>query len=256
MRALVLLSGGQDSTTVLFKALHDGYDVFCLTLNYGQRHAAELNAACRVYAEATTRYRDQLLGQEVLNIGRILESTSPLVSDNELEQYPDWQSLPGGIEKTFVPLRNQLFLTIAANRAVVHRCELIFIGVSQEDYGGYPDCRVPFMTSIGEAIDHGLEGVAQVDIEAPLILMRKEETVRLAYGIPGCWEALAFSHTAYDGAYPPTGNDHATLLRAKGFEQAGLPDPLIVRAVKEGLMPLPDTPNYRDVAEQFAQERF
>lgn len=254
MRVLVLLSGGQDSTTVLFRALDDGHEVYALTINYGQRHAIEIGAAARVYEEALKHYRPLLLGHEILHIGSILESSSPLVSDNELEQYADHQSLPGGIERTFVPLRNQLFLTIAANRAVAHQCESIHLGVSQEDYGGYPDCRIPFLIAIGDAIDAGLEGVAKVDIEAPLVQMTKADTVRMAASMRGCWEALAFTHTAYDGGYPPVSHDHASLLRAKGFEEAGLPDPLVVRAARENLMPLPHTPNYDDVNRELQQE--
>ncbi|HKX35120.1 MAG TPA: 7-cyano-7-deazaguanine synthase, partial [Rhizorhapis sp.] len=82
-------------------------------------------------------------------------------------------------------------------------------------------------------------------IETPLMDLDKATSVRVAMAIPGCYGALGWSHTAYDGAYPPTGKDHASLLRAKGFELAEIPDPLVVRAVWEDTMALPDAPNYR-----------
>lgn len=240
-KVLIVLSGGQDSTTCLFQAKDLGHEVHALTINYGQRHGREISAA-QIVAE-----RAGVLSHEVLDLGPILKGTSPLVSENELEQYEDKFDLPGGIEKTFVPMRNQLFLTLAANRAVVLGCDEIWTGVCQEDFGGYPDCRDVFIIRLNQAILESLRG--SVDrapvVVTPLMYLDKASTVRLALQHPGCYEALAFSHTGYDGAYPPTGKDHATQLRAKGFEEAGVPDPLVLRAYLEGLMALPDTPNYQ-----------
>ena len=81
-------------------------------------------------------------------------------------------------------------------------------------------------------------------VHAPLLKLDKSETVKLAHELPGCWEALAYTHTSYDGKYPPTDRNHSNLLRAAGFEKAGLPDPLVVRAHQEGFMELPNTHNY------------
>lgn len=241
--ALVILSGGQDSTTCLYWAKQTFYDIHAVTFDYGQRHKREIEAA-RWIAEMA-----EVKSHEVIKIPDILKGTSPLVSDKEPEQYENWQSLPGGLEDTFVPCRNILFLTIAANRAYAHGVTDIVTGVAQEDFGGYPDCRENFIFQMQRALIEGLtlsttEPMRNLIIHTPLMHMSKADTVRLAQNLEGCMAALAHSHTGYDNAYPPTGKDHATLLRAKGFEQAGVPDPLVVRAVNEGLMPYPMTENY------------
>jgi 7-cyano-7-deazaguanine synthase len=239
--ALVVLSGGQDSTTCLFRALRSHTEVHALTFNYGQRHICEIAAANKVARMAG------VATHEVLPLlPGTLHSTSPLVSDARLEQYADHHSLPGGIEKTFVPMRNQLFLTLAANRAVECGADYIYTGVCEEDYGGYPDCRREFIDALETAINlsNGRDA-RRIHIITPLMRLTKAKTVQLALMMPGCYEALAFTHTAYDGIYPPTGHDHATLLRAKGFEEADTPDPLVLRAYLEGAMELPTSANYR-----------
>lgn len=244
-KALVVLSGGQDSTTCLYWAKNQGcYDeIHAVTFNYNQRHQRELDAAQAIAQRAG------VASHEIINLGPVLKGLSPLVSENELEQYADFDSLPGGLEKTFVPMRNQLFLTIAANRAYALGCRTLVTGVCQEDFGGYPDCRRSFIDALEAACNEGTftgrdGAVASLTIQTPLMDLTKAESVDLAARLPGCFEALAWSHTAYDGEYPPKGNDHATLLRAKGFFEAGRPDPLVVRAVAEGLMDLPETSNY------------
>jgi 7-cyano-7-deazaguanine synthase len=258
-KALVVLSGGQDSTTCLYWALAQGYDVQCVTFDYGQRHKIEIDAA-RLIAEKAG------VTTEVIELGPILAGTSPLVSSNELDQYSDMNSLPGGLEKTFVPYRNQLFLTVAANRAYVAGINVLVTGVCQEDFGGYPDCRRSFIDSLQQACTrgshNGVDGApGPLRIETPLMFLTKAASVKLAASLAPapngstCWDALAYSHTAYDGKYPPTGHDHATLLRAKGFFEAGLPDPLVLRAVEEGVMDAPGTANYdflRIVAKEAA----
>jgi 7-cyano-7-deazaguanine synthase len=244
-RAMVVLSGGQDSTTCLFWAMAQGYDVHCVTFDYGQRHAAEIAAAAKVAALAgikATRH-------ELITLGPVLAGTSPLISGAGLEQYANHASLPGGLEKTFVPMRNQLFLTIAANRAYVAGCDVLVTGVCQEDFGGYPDCRREFIDALENACNLGTftgepDTRPPLRILTPLMFLTKAESVSLALRLSGCYAALAYSHTSYDGHYPPTGHDHATLLRAKGFEEAGIPDPLVLRAVGSGLMDLPGSPNY------------
>jgi 7-cyano-7-deazaguanine synthase len=246
-KALVVLSGGQDSTTCLAWAINEGYEVHTISFDYGQKHVVELHAAlavARILGVPASR-------QEFVPLGAgILAGTSPLVNKNaELEQYADHQSLPGGLEKTFVPMRNQLFLTVAANRAYVLGCSVLVTGVCQEDFGGYPDCRRVFIDALQDACNYGTftgqgDTLPPLRILTPLMSLTKAASVHLAMKLPGCMSALAYSHTAYDGQYPPLGHDHATLLRAKGFEEAGIPDPLVLRAVGEGLMASPNTPNY------------
>jgi 7-cyano-7-deazaguanine synthase len=246
-RALVVLSGGQDSTTCLFWARQQFDEVHAITFDYGQRHARELEAAATVAKMAGVKTH------EVLKIPAILRSTSPLVDPGaELEQYASFEQMEEKIgyriELTFVPMRNALFLTIAANRAIALDCRDLVTGVCQQDNANYPDCREVFVRAQEVAIVTALGlGVGRFRIHTPLMDLTKAETVQMAANLPGCWEALAYSHTAYDGAYPPTGRDHATLLRAEGFRQAGMPDPLVVRAYREGLMPLPETDNYDGV---------
>lgn len=243
-RALIVLSGGQDSTTCAFYAKDMGYELHAVTFDYGQRHSVELEAAERI---------GELVGaksHEFIVLGKgVLHSTSPLVSSNKLEQYKDCRHLPGKLEKTFVPMRNQMFLTIAANRAYELGCTAMFTGVCQEDSGGYPDCRQAFIDAVEDACAFGTftgeDGApARLKIMTPLMDLTKAQEIALSLKLPGCYSALAYSHTAYDGQFPPLGHDHATLLRARGFEDAGVPDPLILRAVELGLMDLPNAPNY------------
>lgn len=227
MKSLVLLSGGQDSTTCLFAEQEGGHEVHTLTCFYGQRHDIELKAASAIASMAGVASHETVFFPD-----SVLKGTSPLVSGEKVEHYQDAQHLPGGIEKTFVPMRNALFLIVAANRAVVLGCDRIVTGVSQEDYGGYPDCRDTFIGAMNRAISQALgESVAKPPtIAAPLLYLDKRQTVKLAQSLPGCMEALAFSHTCYEGLFPPCGTCHSCLLRAKGFEQAGVVDPLVERS--------------------------
>lgn len=245
-KCLVILSGGQDSTTCLYWARREFQEIHTITFDYGQRHRIEIDAATKI---ATEGFFKGWVKQHTVVKCPVLQSTSPLVNQSEqLEQYKDWQSLPGGLEKTFVPGRNALFLVMTANRAYCMGITDLVMGICQEDFGGYPDCREVFRTSIQRTLSLAMD--VQIDIHAPLMFLTKSESVKLAMTLPGCMEALAYTHTAYDGKYPPTGHDHASLLRAKGFEEAGVPDPLVVRAWREGLMTLPGTLNYAEIRAQ------
>ena len=246
MKALVVLSGGQDSTTCLFWAKLHFDEIHCVTFDYGQRHSIEIEAALRVAEMAG------VASHEVIHVPGILSSMSPLTSDSTLEQYDNPLQMEAVIgnrrEVTFVPMRTALFLTIAANRAEALGISCIVTGVCQMDNANYDDCRQVFTDAaanyINTALGHDHRGTPEIAILTPLMTMSKSDTVLLAEALPGCWDALAYSHTSYDGKYPPTDMNHANVLRADGFAKAGLPDPLVVRAYNEGLMPLPETANY------------
>lgn len=228
-RVVLLLSGGQDSTTCLFWALANGAsEVHALSVWYGQRHDAELRAASAVLAVAREHYPNAALHHEQLAIGNVLSSTSPLVSSAPLEQYDSAEALPGGVEPTFVPGRNLLFLTLAANRAAAVRADALVTGVCEEDFGGYYDCRRVFVDATERAVAQGFVGSNEwLPILTPLMKLDKAASVRLAVELPGCMAALAVSHTCYAGENPPCGACHACHLRVRGFAEAGVSDPLV-----------------------------
>lgn len=260
-KALVVLSGGQDSTTCLFWAIeqYGVENVHAITFDYGQRHRIEIAAAQTVADIAglsdwiKTGAGDMQSGRhEKVKVPQCLISSSPLTSNNELDRYENFEKMEAEVgdkvEKTFVPMRNTFFFTIAANRAVALGIGNLVTGICQGDNANYPDCTERFSRKLEVAFNESL-GLKPLTgnwlrIVAPLMNLSKAETVKLSYHLPGCWEALAYSHTSYDGKYPPTDPNHSNLLRAEGFRQAGLPDPLVIRAWREGLMQLPETANY------------
>lgn len=242
--ALVILSGGQDSTTCLFMAKHQyGFDnVRAVSFDYGQRHVAEIRSAERVAVLAGVTCHD------IIRIpGNVLRSTSPLMSATPLEQYENAKQMASvigsRIEKTFVPMRNLMFLTIAMNLAVHYGIKDLVTGVCQEDNANYPDCTDRFI-QLATGVFRASLADNRIRIMAPLMHCSKAQTVKIAYAMPDCWKALQYTHTGYDGAYPPTDMNHANVLRAAGFEEAGYPDPLVERAWRDGLMPLPLSANY------------
>jgi len=226
MKRMVILSGGQDSTTCLYWALERSEEVVCVTFDYGQRHRIELECAEKIAQMAG-------VSQETVYLGHLFAGSSPLTDlERPVEHYENADSLPGGLEDTFVPGRNLLFLAVAANRAYVENCDSLVIGVSQEDYGGYPDCREEFIKSMEQTVERALD--RKIAIEAPLLFLDKKQSVEMAAELPGCLEALAHSHTCYEGQFPPCEECHSCLLRIRGFEQAGVVDPLLERAKRVG----------------------
>jgi 7-cyano-7-deazaguanine synthase len=241
-KCLVVLSGGQDSTTCLFWAKENYKQVSTITFNYGQKHSKEVYAAYRIAEMAgISNYR-------LVDVPDILKSKSPLLSSNPLEQYENYDQMDAVIgdrvELTFVPLRNPFFLLVATNHAISLGITDIITGVCASDNANYPDCTEDFIIAM-ETMIHAAMDDNSIRILTPLINLDKKRICQLGRNLgPQCLKALAYSHTSYDGKYPPTDMNHANVLRAKGFEEAGFPDPLVIRAYTDGLMDLPTTSNY------------
>lgn len=238
---LVVLSGGQDSTTSLFyaKKFLQG-PIHAISFDYGQKHKIELDSARGIAKLAGVE------SHEVVQLGEgILKSTSPLVDKTrDVGTYARVDDLPGGVEPTFVPGRNALFIVIAANRMVALGADSLVMGVCQADFGGYFDCRQDFITEFSQGLSIGLAGRKdRVPIHVPLMDMSKADSVKLAARMEGCLPALALSHTCYNGTVPPCLKCHACLLRARGFYEAGIPDPLVVACKAEGTLS-PETPDH------------
>lgn len=212
-KAIVLFSGGQDSTVCLYWAKKYYKDVLALNIFYGQKHWVECNAASKIALIAGVKMEILSLNTEILKGGSILGVAVKHTNPN--------------IAASWVPLRNQLFLTIAFNRAIVYKADAVITGVNAIDYSGYPDCRAEFIRSIEKA--SFLASEISIPIETPLIGMSKKEIVEEGTRLEGCMEALAYSHTCYKGEVPPCCECPACTLRAKGFAEAGIKDPLIER---------------------------
>jgi 7-cyano-7-deazaguanine synthase len=216
-RAIVLLSGGLDSATVLAIAASRGFECYALSVHYGQRHSAELDAARQIAANLGAR-EHRVMGVDLAGIGGSA-LTDPRVAVPE--------SLTVGIPVTYVPARNTMLLSLALGWAEIVGAVDIFVGVNAVDYSGYPDCRPEFIEAFERlarlATKAGVEGVA-FKIQAPLIAMSKVDIIRTGtelgvdYGVTvSCYQARA------DGA--ACGQCDSCRLRAAGFKAARIPDP-------------------------------
>lgn len=216
-RAVVLLSGGLDSTTVLAHARKEGHECWTMSLDYGQRHRAELAAAARVSAAlGAAGHRDF-----PIPIGGFGGSA---LTDAAIE-VPDEGGQ--GIPVTYVPARNTVFLSLALAWAEVLAADAIFIGVNALDYSGYPDCRPAFIEAFNAlsrvATKQGVEG-CPIRIEAPLIEMSKAEIVRHGTAL-GVDYALTVSCYRADEEGRACGHCDSCRFRRQGFEEAGIADP-------------------------------
>jgi 7-cyano-7-deazaguanine synthase len=220
-RAVVLLSGGLDSTTCLALALRDGYEPWPLIFRYGQRHVAELQAA-----EAVAEfYRIPAARRHVVDLGRAIRG-SALTGDGEVPLDRSEAEIGAGIPSTYVPARNLVFLALATSFAEAVGAGHIFIGVNALDYSGYPDCRPEFIAAFREAARlgtrAGIEGHPP-EIHTPLVRLGKADIVRLAAELSA---PLHLTHSCYLGTRPACGRCDACRLRIKGFREAGLRDPV------------------------------
>lgn len=222
--AVVLLSGGVDSTTTLALARRQGFDVCALTFAYGQRHAGEVAAARRI-ARALGVARHEVMALDLRRFGG-----SALTDDIAVPKDRTASEVGAGIPVTYVPARNTIFLSFALAWAEVLGAADIFIGVNALDYSGYPDCRPEYIAAFQRMADlatkAGVEGQRHVTIHTPLIRMSKKEIIEtgLALGVD-----FGLTTSCYDPGPDgvPCGRCDACLLRAKGFAEAGARDPAV-----------------------------
>lgn len=220
-KAVVLLSGGLDSTTCLALAKQQGFEPVCLSISYGQRHAFELERA-RAVAQAMRVSDHRVVSVDLRAIGG-----SALTDSLEVPKHDDVAELTASIPVTYVPARNTIFLGLALGLAEVVGARAIFIGVNAVDYSGYPDCRPEFIRAFEAlarlATKAGVEGHA-IAVHAPLSGLTKAEIIRagVAAGVD-----YGLTHSCYDPAPDGAacGRCDSCLLRKKGFADAGVPDP-------------------------------
>ncbi len=232
--AVVLLSGGLDSTTVLAIAGREGYAVHALTFRYGQRHSSEIDAAKAIARNAGVAHH-QVVDIDLRAFGgSALTADIPVPKDRILDEPRDDSS---GIPVTYVPARNTIFLSYALALAEVAGAADIFIGVNALDYSGYPDCRPEYIEAFEKmanlATRAGVEGRTRLTIRTPLISLTKAGIIRLGM-------SLGVDYSITTSCYDPgskgeaCGRCDACQLRLKGFREAGLDDPIEYATEKSG----------------------
>ncbi|WP_456473298.1 7-cyano-7-deazaguanine synthase QueC [Desulfolithobacter sp.] len=221
-KAVILFSGGLDSTTVLALARAEGYSVHALSFRYGQRHMQELAAATKIA---------HLMGVEkhlVIDINMRDIGGSALTDDIEVPKIDQPGHEEGEIPVTYVPARNTIFLSFALGWAEVLGSDSIFIGVNAIDYSGYPDCRPEFISAFEKmanlATKAGIEGTTRIRIKTPLLHMSKADIIRkgMELGVD-----YGMTHSCYDPSREgyACGRCDSCILRKQGFARAGVPDP-------------------------------
>lgn len=225
--AVLLLSGGLDSATVLAWATRAGYAVHALSFRYGQRHQLELERARALAA------RWNVAQHVVCDIDLRPFGGSALTGDIAVPKDRDAQAMATGIPVTYVPARNTIFLSFAMAWAEVLGAQDVFIGVNALDYSGYPDCRPEFIEAFERlanlATRTGVEGTTRLTVHTPLMQLTKREIIELG-------RSLGVDYGMTTSCYDPSpdgaacGRCDACQLRQRGFEQAGLADPAIYRS--------------------------
>ena len=219
--AIVLLSGGLDSSTVLALAKERGYDVVALTFDYGQKHKRELNSSRKMARHF--KAKEHIIVP--LNLGELLRSSltrkSMSIPENRTEE-----EISSGVPSTYVPSRNIIFLSIAASIAESRGAEAIFIATNSVDFSGYPDCTAEFMSAFQRTLDIGTKAGIDgrgVRIEAPILSKSKGDIVREAIRLK---VPLEETWSCYKGGVKACGKCDSCLLRLRGFSEAGIRDPL------------------------------
>jgi len=221
-KAVVLSSGGIDSTTAMAIAKHEGFKIYSLSFFYGQRHAFELDAAQKV-ANAIGVTEHLVINIDLKQIGG-----SSLTDDIDVPKDRDEQEMVREIPVTYVPARNTIFLSFALAWAEVLKSSDIFIGVNAIDYSGYPDCRSEYIDAFERmanlATKAGVEGITKIRIRTPLIRLTKAQIIQkgIELGVD-----YALTHSCYDPSPQglACGKCDSCFLRRKGFKEAGVTDP-------------------------------
>ena len=221
-KAVILLSGGLDSTTVLAIAKSEGYTLYCLTFRYQQRHVREVGAALQI-AKLYGAQKHNIIDIDLAQFGG-----SALTDQISVPKGRRLEEMEAAIPVTYVPARNTIFLAYALAWAEVLEAPEIFIGVNAVDYSGYPDCRPEYIKAFegmaNLALKKAVEGTIQIAIRAPLLNLTKSEIIK-------CGVSLNVDYRLTHSCYDPLENGNACgscdscLLRKKGFQEAGLPDP-------------------------------
>ena len=221
-KAVVLLSGGLDSTTVLAIALDEGYETYAMSFRYGQRHTVELQCAENV-AKVMGVKQYTVVDIDLRTFGK-----SALTADIEVPKNRSDTEMGNGIPVTYVPARNTIFLSYALAYAEVLGADTIFIGANAIDYSGYPDCRPEYIdayqTMANLATQAGVEGKTKLKIRAPLIDKTKAEIIQIGTAL-GVDYSLTLSCYDPDTEGRACGGCDSCLLQKKGFKEAGIPDP-------------------------------
>jgi len=224
-KAVVLVSGGLDSTTCLAIAQYQGFDLYALTLHYGQRHLAELKSARRVAKAYRVKQHLELKIPLTAFGGSALTDKKIKVPKSR-----NLQEMAQGIPSTYVPARNTVFLSLALAWSEALGAEDIFIGVNALDYSGYPDCRPEFIEAFEKlaklGTQKGVEGKWRLKVHTPLIRLSKSEIIRAGRKLKVNY---GLTHSCYDPKPQgrPCGQCDSCLLREKGFREAGITDPLV-----------------------------
>ena len=221
-KAVVLLSGGLDSTTTLAIARDEGYDIYAMSFRYGQRHTVELQCAERV-AKALDVTQHTVVDIDLRTFG-----SSALTADIEVPKDRSDVEMTDNIPITYVPARNTIFLSYALAWSEVLGADTIFIGANAIDYSGYPDCRPEYIEAYQAmanlATQAGVEGKTQLAIRAPLMDKTKAEIIQIGTTL-GVDYGLTLSCYDPDAEGSACGGCDSCLLRKKGFKEAGIPDP-------------------------------
>ena len=229
-RAVILLSGGLDSATAAAVAREEGFALYALSVDYGQRHRFELEAARRV-GRAMGVERHEVLSVDLSRFGG-----SALTDAIDVPKDRSAAQIEGDIPVTYVPARNTVLLSLALAYAEVIGAADVFIGVNAVDYSGYPDCRPPYLEAFqrlaGLATKAGVEGRLEFRVHAPLLHLTKAQIIRRGTEL-GVDYALTHSCYDPDAEGRSCGHCDACLLRLKGFAEAGLQDPLEYRGRTE-----------------------